>query len=132
MRRPILVVESNPKAGAEVARLLDQAGYSSLVVDTVPAGLQILRADTPSLIITASRVDGYNGLQLIAMAPRPIPAIVLAASTDPFFEIEARRLGADGLVTPTAAVLLAVVARKRAPAATPANSVRLRRGHASA
>jgi len=127
MRHPILVVDSDAKAGAEVARLLEQAGYSSVVVNTVPAGLRILREEAPSLIITASRVDGYNGLQLIAMAPRPIPAIVLAAPADAVLAVEARQLGADLLVTPTAAELLALVAQKLAPAAMPEQSIELRR-----
>ena len=112
MRSRILIVEAAADVGAGVAALLDRAGYESIVVDTVPAGLQILRDDRASLLITASRVNGYNGLQLVAMGPRPIPAIVVAATADPFLEGEARRLGAAFLVQPEGTALLALVEQK--------------------
>jgi CheY-like chemotaxis protein len=123
---PILVVEPDREEGAKLAVLLRRAGYDSIVVDTVPSGLRVVREEATSLVITAARVDGYNGLQLVAMSPRPIPAIVLAASADPFLELEARRLGAEILVKPAGAALLALV-EKKLVSATHVGPVELRR-----
>ena len=60
----------------------------------------MLAESQPDLLITDVRLDAYNGLHLVAMAPRPIPAIVVTGFADPSIEADARRLGADYLVKP--------------------------------
>ena len=45
-------------------------------------------------MITEIRLDSYNGLHLVAMAPKPIPAIVITGYADRAVEADARRLGA--------------------------------------
>ena len=72
---------------------------------------------TPDLVVTDIRVGMDNGLQLLAMAPAPIPAIVLTGFADPAIEADARRLGAEYVLKPIAlSVLCALVARKLAAA----------------
>jgi ActR/RegA family two-component response regulator len=126
MPHPILIVHPDPHEAGELRALLGAAGYDSITVDTVPAGLRILREEAASLVIAASRVNGYNGLQLVAMAPRPIPTIVLAACPDSVLEVEARCLGAEFLMKPAGATLLALVEQKMA-ATAPVSRVELRR-----
>jgi DNA-binding response OmpR family regulator len=80
--------------------------------------MDILNTSPIDLIITDIRLDGQNGLHLIAMSPQPVPAIVVTGFDDAGIAADARRLGADYLVKPVAAsVLKAAVARKLADAA---------------
>jgi len=48
-----------------------------LTATTVPEAMRALATTPPNLLITEIRLDSYNGLHLIAMAPKPIPAIVI-------------------------------------------------------
>jgi CheY-like chemotaxis protein len=46
------------------------------------------------------RLDGYNGLHLVATNPRPIPVLVLTGFPDPGLKREANELGAEYLLKP--------------------------------
>ena len=92
---------------------LERAGYDVIAADAVPSGLHILRLEAPDLLITALRVEGINGLQLVAMSPKPTPAIVISDLSDRVLEREARDMGAEFLMKPVhPAVLLAAVQTK--------------------
>ena len=67
---------------------------------TVPEAMRALATTSPNLLITEIRLDSYNGLHLIAMAPKPIPAIVITGFADRAVEADARRLGAEYLAKP--------------------------------
>jgi DNA-binding response OmpR family regulator len=96
-------------------RLLTHQGYDPVVATDVPAAMHVLTTAAPDLLITDIRLDLYNGLHLVAMAPTPIPAIVLTGFADPGIEGDVRRLGAEYLVKPVSAVTLCdVIARKLA------------------
>ena len=113
MASTILVVDDDPATRQGLTRLLESAGYSPIAVGDVPTALQILTERTVDLLITDIRLHAYNGLHLIAMAPRPIPAIVVTGFDDRSIEADARRLGADYLVKPvTWASLRELIARK--------------------
>jgi ActR/RegA family two-component response regulator len=62
--------------------------------------MRSLATTPPHLLITEIRLDSYNGLHLIAMAPKPIPAIVITGYPDRAVEADARRLGAEYLAKP--------------------------------
>jgi CheY-like chemotaxis protein len=112
MAYKVLIVDDDIAARDGVAMLLAEEGYETLVASTVPAALVILKEAQPDVLITDIRLDEYNGLHLVAMAPRPIPAIVITGFADASVEADARRLGAEFLVKPISPpVLRELVAR---------------------
>lgn len=93
--------------------MLEQGGYQALLADGMPTAQRMLEDDPPDLVVTEIRLNGYNGLHLIATAPTPVRAVVVTAYADPAIERDARRLGADYLTKPVdAEALLAAVARQ--------------------
>lgn len=89
------------------------AGYHTLTVGNVPAAQEVIAAAPPDLLITDVRVGFSNGLQLLAMAPMPLPAIVVTGFPDPSIEADARALGADFMLKPISPThLLARIATK--------------------
>lgn len=117
MAHKILIVDDDAATREMVARLLTYEGYDTVTAADVPAAMHLLAESQPDLLITDIRLDTYNGLHLIAMAPTPIPAIVLTGFADPAIQADARRLGAEYLVKPVSpATLCAIVARTLATA----------------
>ena len=110
MAQKILIVDDNRATREQLAQQLTGEGYETLTASDVPTTMRILAANTPDLLITDIRLDGYSGLHIIAMAPTPVPAIVLTSFADPVIEADARRFGAEYLVRPVApAKLLAII-----------------------
>lgn len=106
----VLVVEDDVATRNGLETLLQRAGYEVLATDSVPEGRRALEEGAPDLLITDVRLGEFNGLQLVAMSPKPIPAIVVTAFIDPALELDARRLGAHYLAKPIEpATLLALV-----------------------
>ena len=121
MARTILVVEDDEAARRGLLVLLADAGYRTLGAATLREGRDLLARHNPDLVIVDVRLGGDNGLQLIAMAPRPVPAIVTTGFPDASLEADARQFGADFLVKPISpAVLLDLIERKLS--ATPEQS----------
>jgi CheY-like chemotaxis protein len=119
MAQKILIVDDNPATRGELAKLLADAGFDTMGAGTVPDAMRVLSTTPPHLLITEIRLDSYNGLHLIAMAPKPIPAIVITGYPDRAVEADARRLGADYLAKPVSpGELYAAVQRTLAAAAT--------------
>jgi DNA-binding response OmpR family regulator len=100
MSQKILIVDDNIATRAELVKLLADAGFETLTAATVPDAMRVLSTAQPDLLITEIRLDTYNGLHLIAMAPKPIPAIVITGYPDRAVEADARRLGAEYLSKP--------------------------------
>lgn len=100
MAQKILIVDDNTATRGELAKLLVDAGFDALTATTVPEAMRVLATAQPHLLITEIRLDTYNGLHLIAMAPKPIPAIVITGYADRAVEADARRLGAEYLSKP--------------------------------
>ena len=100
MAHKILIVDDNPTTRGELAKLLADAGFDTMTAGTVPDAMRTLSTTPPNLLITEIRLDSYNGLHLIAMAPKPIPAIVITGYADRAVEADARRLGAEYLSKP--------------------------------
>lgn len=108
----ILIVEDNPSARAGLEELLREAGYDARTASTFREGRQALEHDAPDLLITDIRLDGFNGLQLVHVNPRPIPAIIITGYPDDVLRNDARRLGAEYVLKPFApATLLETIDR---------------------
>lgn len=101
--------------------MLADAGYRMLTADSFERAVDVLRNASPDLLILDVRLGDFNGLQLIATAPRPVKAIVVTGFADTVLERDARNLGAEFLVKPiTRAQLLAMIERQLpTPAPTP-------------
>jgi DNA-binding response OmpR family regulator len=109
----ILIVEADATFRKSLAALLGESGYVVTTADTVLAARHVLRRGAPDLLITDVRLGEDNGLQLVAMADPPIPAIVLTRNFDAVLEADARAFGADYLVKPASpSTLRAVIASK--------------------
>ncbi len=100
MAQKILIVDDNAATRSELVKLLADAGFETMTASSVPEAMRALATTPPHLLITEVRLDSYNGLHLIAMAPKPIPAIVITGYADRAVEADARRLGAEYLPKP--------------------------------
>src|SRR6185295_10696419 len=100
MAQRILIVDDNVTTLGELVKLLTDAGFETVTAASVPEAMRSLATAPPHLLITEIRLDSYNGLHLIAMAPKPIPAIVITGYPDRAVEADARRLGAEYLSKP--------------------------------
>jgi len=116
--RKILVVEDDSATRRGLVALLRNAGYDVVAVDSIPAAKKALVAERPHLLITDVRLGAFNGLQLLATNPNPIPAIVMTGFPDRVLEAEAQQLGAEFVLKPFApSDLMAMVERKLADTA---------------
>jgi CheY-like chemotaxis protein len=119
MSQKILIVDDNTASRGELVKLLADAGFETLTAATVPDAMRVLSTAQPDLLITEIRLDTYNGLHLIAMAPKPIPAVVITRYPDCAVEADARRLGAEYLSKPVSpGELYSTIQRTLANAAT--------------
>jgi len=108
----ILIVEDDRAARMGLQELLRQAGYDAIAAADFRDGRRALEHDAPDLLIADLRLEGFNGLQLLHVNPRPIPTIVVTGFHDEVLQAEARQLGAEYLVKPIApSMLLTTVER---------------------
>jgi DNA-binding response OmpR family regulator len=122
MAYTILIVDDDGATRDGLAALLRGAGYNTLCASTVEAAFAALAAGQPDLLISDVRLEGENGLQLLA-APKRIPAIVITGFADPGLEMEARDLGGDYFLKPLApSVLLARIAYRLSAVTDPSMS----------
>jgi DNA-binding response OmpR family regulator len=111
--RTIVVVEDEQASREGLLVLLARAGYRTIGAGTLKEARHILEEITPDLLIVDIRLSGDNGLQLLAMARNPIPAIVITAFDDRTLAAEARNFGAEFMLKPVSpAALLAAIQRK--------------------
>ena len=108
----ILIVEDDRATRMGLQELLRQAGYQAIAAADFRAGRRALEEERPDLLIADLRLEGFNGLQLLHVNPRPIPTIIVTGFHDEVLQAEARNLGAQYLVKPVPpAVLIAAVER---------------------
>ena len=100
VRKTILLVEDDHATRLGLSTLLERAGYAVVASESVQEGRSVLEESPPDLLITDVRLGAFNGLQLLAMSPRPIPTIVTTGFPDPVLESEARQFGAQFLLKP--------------------------------
>jgi CheY-like chemotaxis protein len=112
MTHTALVVDPNPDALARTVRLLGAAGYAvSSAATFAPARCQlaILR---PDVLVTAVRLDGFNGLHLVTRGRAllaDLVAIVTHVAPDRLLQAEASAHGALFLSWPIDRALLVEV-----------------------
>jgi CheY-like chemotaxis protein len=112
MAPTILIVEDDLATRVGLQELLATAGYAAAVAADFREGRRALEQDRPDLLIVDLRLQGFNGLQLLHINPRPIPTIVITGFPDDVLQADARRLGAEYLIKPfEPAKLLALVSR---------------------
>ena len=112
MPSKILIVEDDRATRLGLQELLRQAGYAAIAAADFRAGRLALEQEQPDLLIADLRLEGFNGLQLLHVNPRPIPTIIVTGFPDDVLRAEARQLGAEYLVKPVSPpVLLAAVER---------------------
>jgi len=108
----ILIVEDDRAARLGLSELLRQAGYETIVAADFREGRRALEHEAPDLLVADLRLEGFNGLQLLHVNPRPIPTVIVTGYPDDVLQAEARQLGAEYLVKPILpAVLLATIDR---------------------
>ena len=111
----VLVVDDDAGARVGLKELLDAAGYDTIVAGSFQDGKRLLQNGGPDLLIADIRLGAFNGLQLVAAAPKRIPTIVVTGFADPVLEAEARSFGAEFIVKPVMpSALLALVERQLA------------------
>lgn len=108
----ILIVEDDLATRMGLQELLAGVGYAAVVAADFREGRRALEQDHPDLLIVDLRLNGFNGLQLLHINPRPIPTIVITGFPDDVLQADARRLGAEYLIKPVEPLkLLALVGR---------------------
>jgi DNA-binding response OmpR family regulator len=105
-RPRILIVEDHDATRLGLTALLQSAGYEVLTAGTFAEGRQLLAEEAPDLLIADVRLGEYNGLQLVAAAPRAVASIIVTGFPDPALEAEALKFGAHYLAKPIAAETL--------------------------
>ncbi len=125
----ILIVEDHGNTREGLHQLLLEAGHQVIEAGTFLDGMNSLKTGQADLLIADIRLGEFNGLQLIAGNPHPIPSIVVTGFHDAVIEADARALGAEYLVKPIdASALLTLVQTLTRDAATgPGPSGRQRR-----
>ena len=113
----LLIVDDDVSLLSALSRYLADSGFRVASSSVFEDAKEHISTDCPDVVITDVRLGAFNGLQLIAMSPRPIPAIVTTGFPDPVLETEARQFGAKFLLKPIEpAGLLTLVAEMLRPA----------------
>jgi len=102
-RSRILIVEDHDATREGLTALLEAAGYEVLSAATFAEGRQLLAEQAPDLLIADVRLGRYNGLQLIATAPRAVSCITVTGFPDPALKAEALKFGARYITKPIVA-----------------------------
>ncbi len=81
----ILIVDDHIDLAENLAEILENAGYQTVIADSAEAALDRLERKDVAALITDYRLPGRNGAELIAELRRRgdrIPALVMSAFTD--------------------------------------------------
>jgi DNA-binding NtrC family response regulator len=81
----ILIVDDHVDLADNLAEILENAGYQTVVADSAEAALDRLERNDVAALITDYRLPGLNGAELIVELRRrglTIPAVVMSAFTD--------------------------------------------------
>jgi DNA-binding response OmpR family regulator len=117
--RRILIVDDDDATRRGLTALMAGAGYVAISATSLQEATDALHREAPDLVITDIRLQGYNGLQLLAMGSRPIPAIVVTGYPDRSIEADAKKMGADYLLKPIAPVALLALVQQKLEASAP-------------
>jgi DNA-binding NtrC family response regulator len=109
----VLVVDDDSQLRLVLTQILAARGFRTLTADGVEAASAILRDAAPDVLLVDIRLGAFNGLQLVAMAERSIPAIVMTGHDDATLRAAAWRLGAEFLVKPIPSDVLVEAVRRQ-------------------
>jgi CheY-like chemotaxis protein len=112
MPRKILIVEDDVATRVGLQELVSGAGYAVVAASDFREGRRALETEHPDALIVDLRLQGFNGLQLLHVAPRPIPTVVVTGFPDDVLQADARKLGAEYLVKPVEPARLLDVLRR--------------------
>lgn len=95
----VLGVESDPRVALAMKGVLEQDGYHVLYVPTAQQALDVLRTETPNVLVTEAEGGEISGLDLCAIVKttdrlKHIPVIVLTSSAMPSDYSAGHHLGA--------------------------------------
>ena len=102
----ILIVDDEHDVATTLARILESAGHQTLMAESYDSAQRVLEAAVPDVLLVDVRLNDHNGLQIVAMAPMSVAAVVMTGHDDPVIRREAHRLGAAFLVKPIPSDLL--------------------------
>ncbi len=126
MRHTILLVDDDANVRIFLSAVLQRAGYVVAATGGVQDGKILLEQLAPDLLITDVRLGHFNGLQLLAMKPQAMPAIVMTGFPDPVIEAQARAFGASFVLKPIQPdVLVALVRELTEPRPAPLDTPRV-------
>jgi DNA-binding response OmpR family regulator len=109
----ILVVDDDAGMRGLLRKMLERAGYSTIVATSFEQGKRALTTDAPDVLIADQRLGEFNGLQLLITSPTRVPTIIVTGFPDTVLAREARNLGAGYITTPfPSSALLALVREK--------------------
>jgi DNA-binding response OmpR family regulator len=109
----ILLVEDDDATRTGYGEFLRLAGHDVIAASSYQEGRHAAVTESPDLLITDLRLEGFNGLQLLLLSPQPVPTIIVTGFHDQVLEAEARRAGAEYIVKPISpATLIALVESK--------------------
>lgn len=96
----ILIVEDDPFSREAMELILEQAGYQTLIAKSGPAAMDILRFETPSLVLLDIAMPEMSGLEVLAVLRRgrhaKLPVLMTTASSAREHVQEARALSSNG------------------------------------
>jgi CheY-like chemotaxis protein len=95
----LLGVESDPRSAGAMKALLEQDGYNVLYVSTAEQALDVLRSETPNVLVVEAEGGEISGLDLCAIVKTTerlhhIPIILLTSAAMPSDYSAGRDLGA--------------------------------------
>jgi two-component system KDP operon response regulator KdpE len=95
--RQILIVEDDEDTGEVVRAIMEQAGYTSTVVDRGAVALDEIHHDPPDLVLLDLGLPDMNGLEVLRQvrANSLLPLIVLSGYTEERDKVIALEAGAD-------------------------------------
>jgi CheY-like chemotaxis protein len=98
----ILVVDDEDMTRETVGYFLEKQGFTVLLASSGPRALDLIKSQSPDLVIMDLRMPGMDGVQtleMMRMSGIRVPVIVLSASTDLDLAKQTLRLGARVYLT---------------------------------
>ena len=115
-KESILVVEDEPKMRRLLELRLGEEGYAVYSAADAESGMNLLRRENPSLVLTDFRLPGMDGLEFLQAVKRvnaQLPVVVMTAHGSVESAVEAMKIGAsDYLLKPFSFDELVLIIRK--------------------
>jgi CheY-like chemotaxis protein len=103
-RRKLLLADDSPTVQKVISLTFGDEDFEVVTVGDGAKALAALEADPPDVLLADVHMPGPNGLELCERVRqserlRHIPVVLLVGTFEPFNEAEARRVGADTVLT---------------------------------